>query len=142
MAPKRAAPKRAPPKVHFTVESIDVDGDSIPDGDMVSKYVDGVLVSRKFVPLTKLKRIARNAAAKSRSSSRPPRNAPPNAPRNAPPNAPRNARANAAPDNRVIVQEDTGFGQYIKAGAGMEAGRVATDAVVDGLMGLFGGDDW
>ena len=38
-------------KVQYTIEPIDVDGDGIPDGDLVSKYVNGKLMSRKFVAL-------------------------------------------------------------------------------------------
>jgi hypothetical protein len=145
-------PKKAP-KVQFTVESIDVDNDDIPDGDMVCKYVDGVLVSRKFVPHDTMAEIAVRAGRQSSSrnarmsaaknAAKAPQNAA-KAPQNAAkaPNAGaqklyQNVPDVAQTDKRVIVQEDTGFGQYIKAGAGMEAGRLATDAVVDGLMGLF-----
>lgn len=117
-------------KVQYTIEPIDVDGDGIPDGDLVSKYINGKLLSRKFVPLTKLKKIVDNSSSNvqdnlSKKSKVIYKNLP-----------------NVQDTNKpVLVQDTTGFAQYIKQGAATQAGRLGTDAVVDGIKGLFAGDE-
>ena len=119
-------------KVQYTIEPIDVDGDGIPDGDLVSKYVNGKLMSRKFVALTKLKKIADNSSSKSNvqdNSSKKSKVIYKNLP---------NVQDT---DKPVLVQDTTGIAQYIKQGAATQAGRLATDAVVDGIKGLFAGDE-
>jgi hypothetical protein len=139
------------PREQYTVEPIDVDGDGIPDGDMVTKYVNGKVVSRKFVPMKKIQQIvAKSMASSAASSASRPKKA------RAPPSATQGMvyaswaglGGGCAPTYKrlpevqesnkpVLVQDSTGFAQYVKAGAGMEAGRLATDAVVDGLEDLF-----
>jgi len=119
-------------KEQYTIEPIDVDGDGIPDGDLVSKYVNGKLISRKFVPLTKLKKIADNSSSKTNvqnNSSKKSKVIYKNLP---------NVQDT---DKPVLVQDTTGIAQYIKQGAATQAGRLATDAVVDGIKGLFAGDE-
>lgn len=123
-------------KVQYTVESIDVDGDNIPDGDLVTKYVNGKVVSRKFVPLAKLKQVVKEAEAEAKvaeaktasSSSRTPSGT-----RMVYKNMPSVDKT----DKPVVVAEQTGFGQYLKAGAGTEAGRLITDAIFTGIASLF-----
>lgn len=124
-------------KVQYTVEAIDVDGDNIPDGDLVTKYVNGKVVSRKYVPLKKLKKVVHDAELANENA---------NVSRGATPRTPGGTRIvyknmpNVQDTDRpVMVADQTGFGQYIKAGAGLEAGRIATDAVVSGIASLFSG---
>ena len=121
--------------VTYTVEAIDVDGDGIPDGDLVTKFVNGKVVLRKFVPHEKMKEIADNAAAQQPST--------PKAGRqkrliykNVPATAPDPQR-----NGPVMVADQTGFAQYIKMGAATQAGSLATNAVVDGIAGLFSGGE-
>ena len=119
----------------YTVVTIDVDGDGIPDGDLVTKFVNGKVVSRKFVPHQKMKQIVDNAAAQQPQTPKTGRqkrliykNVPATAPdpqRNGP----------------VMVADQTGFAQYIKMGAATQAGSLATNAVVDGIAGLFSGGE-
>ena len=120
--------------VTYTVEAIDVDGDGIPDGDLVTMFSNGKVVSRKFVPHEKMKQIAEQAA------QQPPT---PKAGRqkrliykNVPATAPDPQR-----NGPVMVADQTGFAQYIKMGAATQAGSLATNAVVDGIAGLFSGGE-
>lgn len=117
-------------KEQYTIESIDVDGDGIPDGDLVTKYINGKVVSRKFVPLTKLKKIAANIQNQNVKT-----------PKSAPKMVYKNIPQVQDTNKPVLIQDKTGFAQYIKAGAGHEAGKLATDAVVDGLKDLFSDDE-
>lgn len=123
-------------KVQYTIEPIDIDGDNKIDGDLVTKYINGKVASRKFVPLKKLKKIVENAAATPKT---------PTTPTSRTPGGSRIVYKNIPDINKtdkpILVADQTGFGQYIKAGAGMEAGRVITDTVVDGISGLFSGDE-
>ncbi len=135
-------------KPRYIVEAIDIDGDKIPDGDLVRKYIGNKLVGQKFVAYDKLKKIADNAVnrgrlerrkteqiAKARGLKRVPserkqrilyKNPPPE---------------NRETTNRVIVQDDTGLGQYLKMGFGVGAGgavgNAVGEAVVDGFAAGF-----
>lgn len=120
-------------KVQYTVEAIDIDGDNIPDGDLVTKYVNGKVVSRKFVPLKKLKKAVKDAQAQQMANNAPPTPRTPGGSRIVYKNMP-NVQDT---DNPVMVADQTGFGQYIKAGAGLQAGSMATEAVVSGIASLF-----
>ena len=120
--------------VTYTVEAIDVDGDGVPDGDLVTMFANGKVVSRKFVPHQKMKEIADNAATLQPAT----------------PKAGRQKRliyknVPAVPDPQrngpVMVADQTGFAQYIKMGAATQAGSLATNAVVDGIAGLFSGGE-
>lgn len=128
-------PPSAKKNVTYTVEAIDVDGDGIPDGDLVTKFVNGKVVSRKFVPHEKMKEIADNAAAQQpatpKAAGRQKRLIYKNVP--AVPDPQRNGP--------VMVADQTGFAQYIKMGAATQAGSLATNAVVDGIAGLFSGGE-
>lgn len=121
-------------KVQYTVEAIDIDGDNIPDGDLVTKYVNGKVVSRKFVPLKKLKKAVKDAQVQQMAND-----AAPATPRT--PGGTRIVYKNMPnvqdTNNPVMVADQTGFGQYIKAGAGLQAGSMATEAVVSGIASLF-----
>ena len=135
-------------KPRYVVEAIDIDGDNIPDGDLVRKYIGNKLVAQKFVAYDKLKKIADKAInkakletrkteemAKARGLKRVPtekrerilyKNPPPE---------------NRDNSNRVIVEQDTGLGQYLKMGFGVGAGAAVGNAVgetaVDGFASGF-----
>lgn len=130
-------PSKKKSKVQYTVEPIDIDGNSTPDGDLVTKYVNGKVVSRKFVPHKKMKQIAQEAVSNAATGNPQPSKAP--TPRT--PGGSRIVYTNM-PDvekteKPVMVSDKTGFGQYVKAGAGITAGSMLTEAVVGGLAGLF-----
>ena len=146
-------PPKAPEFV-YTVEYVDVNKNGVPDAgdvDLVRKYQksgkDGSklkFISQQIVPhetMSKLadkvqQTVAEQKNATKRKSSQTPRKFKtygtlPNV------NASKQAPQQQQP---VMVQDKTGFGHYIKAGAGLEAGRLATDAVVNAIGGLFSGD--
>ena len=167
-AKKKAAAKKpkAADGVRYTVEPIDIDADGVPDGDLVTKYVNGVVESKRFVPLETLKKQIKKEAAKAKKKS------------------PAKKKAVAAPrvnqqpqyqqqpyqqqqqpmgygndygydeqmgynrggpqqpqDSRVLVADDTSFGQYLKQGVGVTAGRIATEQAFNALGSLFSGEE-
>lgn len=111
----------------YTIEAIDVDGDGVPDGDLITKISKGKIVSRKFVPYKKLKEIADTVktsgkvvgAKKLKIQKKRP------------------LPTNEPVTNPVIVQDQTTFGQLIKQGAGREIGKISVDVVADELGKLF-----
>jgi hypothetical protein len=107
----------------FVIEKIDIDGDNIPDGDLVKKYNGSKLVGQKFVAFDKMKEIADEAMYASKEGTKQ---------KVVYQRMPANEE-----DKPVIVKDATHFGQYVKAGAGLEVGRVAVDGLVDALGGLF-----
>lgn len=147
-------------KVQYTIEYIDVNNNGKVDkgdADLVKMYVNGKLQQQYLVPhktmgniasqamnsFTEMKNSKKNTTKKSNKSPlvTPKRNST-KAPKQfeytetiPDPNAPQNQ------NKPVIVQDNTGFVQYVKAGAGLEAGRLATDAVVNALSGLFSSSD-
>jgi hypothetical protein len=129
MAPTKKKATKQKAKEQFTVEPIDIDGDNIPDGDLVTKYVNGKVVSRKFVQLKKLEAIADGVNTTANASSTNTRGANKFVYKQMP-----NITETEKP---VLVQDSTGFAQYMKMGAGLTAGQIATTTVFDGLKGLF-----
>jgi hypothetical protein len=131
-----------PRYVSYSVEAIDVDGDGVPDGDLVTQYVNGKVVSRKFVPHKKMKQIANKAIKAAKQPATPGQ-----------PQTPQQRKrliyksVPQVPDPQkngpVMVADQTGFAQYLKMGAATQAGALATNAVVDGIAGLFssGGEE-
>jgi hypothetical protein len=109
----------------YTVEAIDVTGDNIPDGDLVSKWrikADGskTLVSRKYVRYDVMQDIAKNAATTKKEP------------------AIKTFRGKQPPPTQanepIQVANASSFGQYVKAGAGITLGA---EAVHLGLSALF-----
>lgn len=148
-------------KVQYTVTPIDVDGDNKIDGDLVTQYINGKVASQKFVPLAKMKTALKKAAKKATT----PKKATKKPTTKAPTRTATRKREAAAPvyaedpppqrqtvysnipqdiqqsNNTVMVSDQTGFGQYIKQGAGLEAGRLATNAVVDTVSSFFSSEE-
>lgn len=116
-------------KVQYTIEAIDVDGDGVQDGDLVTKYVNGKIHSRKFVPLAQLKKKLKQTNLKPSIGEKPQKLVYKQ--------VPQNMENTSKP---VIIQESTNFGQYVKAGAGMTVGSLAVNTVFDGLASLFSDD--
>lgn len=137
MAPKTSKPKTKTSKVQYTVTPLDVDGDGIPDGDLVTKYVNGKVETSKYVPLKKLKSEYKKAVA---SASKPKtRTVAAQEPQASQKqvvyrNMPQDIQQS---NNTVMVSDQTGFGQYVKQGAGFAVGGLAVDAAVSAISGLF-----
>ncbi|KAG2424980.1 hypothetical protein HXX76_014138 [Chlamydomonas incerta] len=123
---QKRAKAAAADKAQYTVEPIDIDGDNKMDGDLVTKYVNGEVVSRKFVPFEKLKRVADDAIAAANGGSE--------VQLPVYQNIPANVQGTNQP---VMVADQTGFGQYVKAGAGMAVGSTVVGALFSGLGSLF-----
>ena len=118
-------------KTSYTIEKIDINGDRIPDGDLVTKYVNGKIVARKFVPLKDIKKLAKKkntlqTPVKEKIKLYSIKNL--------------QQTANQG-DNKVVVQNESSFGQYVKMGAGIEVGKLGVDALADGLGNLFSTND-
>lgn len=111
---------------NYTVEAIDVDGDKVPDGDLVTQWKNGKVVSRKFVAYKKMQEVTNQILA-----------APRVAKKKAIKVTKRRPVVTPSAENRVVVQDDTGFMQLVKQGAGREAGSIAINSAVDVLKGLF-----
>lgn len=131
-------------KVQYTVESIDIDGDGIPDGDMVTKYVNGKVHSRKFVPLSKMKQISKDVNKITKKDT--PKTTKPKT-ESSSLRSPKEAKEKIVYKNipdvadtqkPVLIQDTTGFGQYVKAGAGMAVGSAAVNVAIDAFAGMFG----
>ena len=109
----------------FVIEKIDVDGDGIPDGDLVKEYEGDKLLSQKFVPKEKMAEIVDNALNQQNGNSGPKEKI-------VYKNEPQNI------DNKpIVIKDNTNFGQYVKLGAGFEVGRGAVDLLFFGLSELF-----
>ena len=124
-AASKKAPASATGKVHYTFEPLDTDGDGVPDGDLVTKYVDGKVEGRpKFVPLDTMKKKIQEVNQ--------------NAPHTAtgPPVA-----VNQDVNSPVQISDQTSFGQYVKQGAGTALGAIATTTVFNALGSLFDGEE-
>lgn len=120
-------------RVHYVVEAIDVDGDGIPDGDLVKKFDGNKLISQKFVAKKELKKLA--TKVKKANS---------NALKTAVKSPKQRVIYKTPPqtgNQPVVVQQQTNFGEYLKmgvgVGAGAEVGKIAVDAMFDGLSDLF-----
>jgi len=109
----------------FVIEKIDVDGDGIPDGDLVKEYEGDKLLSQKFVPKEKMAEIVDNALNQPKSNSGPKEKI-------IYKNEPQNI------DNKpIVIKDDTNFAQFVKAGIALEVGRGAVDLLFFGLSELF-----
>jgi hypothetical protein len=122
-------------QIQYAIEAIDVDGDGIPDGDLVTQYKNGKIVARKFVPTTKIKKLVESQVkaqdtVQQISAKRIPKS------RNVAVRAqiPENM---ASTQQAIVVQNRSGFGEYVKAGAGVSLGAVAVSGLMSGLAAIF-----
>lgn len=143
-------------QVKYTVEKIDIDGDGIPDGDLVTQWnKDGTRVN-KFVPYKQLKQAvmakAKEAKLKARVNKRATfentnmfNNSNSNANANATTTTTRRSQKLVyktmpdmnTTDKPVVVQDGTSLSQYFKQGVGFGAGMIAVETVFDGIKSLF-----
>lgn len=130
----------------YTVTHIDVDGDGIPDGALVTEYTNKKMTSQKFVPNSKLKTIAKNAIT-TNSSVAAPVNTSYNTNNTNTQQASNKGKQKVVykrmppveqTDQPVMIQNESSFGHYVKAGAGMTVGSTIVNSLVDGLSSLFG----
>lgn len=113
--------------LRYVVEKVDVDGDGIPDGDLVKQYDDDRLLSQRFVPADKMQALAKNATQEAANTGRKEQVVYQRQPLH-------------EEQKPLVIQSDTSFGHYVKAGAGITLGSVAMEGVLSGLGALFSGD--
>jgi hypothetical protein len=114
-----------PPKFTYRVRPIDIDGDNIPDGDLVEKVnAKGQVVSRKFVPKDKMEELAKTLPAPKTTRT----------PKQRVVYKDNNMEAQQQP---VMVADQTSLGNHIKAGFGLGLGASAGQALFDGVASLF-----
>ena len=119
-------------KIRYVVEAIHGDGGELPSGDLIKKFDGKKLVSQKFVPKKKLKKIADDAKKVQKKAEK-----------LGTPNARQKVIYKTAPqqDKQIVVKDNTKFGHLLKVGvgvgAGAEIGMLAVDALVDGIAALF-----
>jgi hypothetical protein len=142
----------------YTVEAIDVDGDGVPDGDLVTKWrikKDGTrtVVQRKFVPTQKIKALVGKAAANASATEEANASVASTKVKVKAKAVAKKTKAKAATSylktfkgqeapatmaqQPVQIQDKTQFAQYMKMGAGLEVGRIAVDTVASAISDLF-----
>lgn len=108
--------------VQFVVEKID----GMPDHDLVIKYKNGKKISQKVIPVDKLKIVSANSLAISKEEKG---------------KKTKIVYANPPTPTQtqqpVIVQNQAGFGEYVKAGFGLGIGEMAAEAMFDGIGDMF-----
>ena len=131
----------------YTVEAIDVDGDGIPDGDLITKWRvkkdnTRTVVQRKFVPIQKIKALVGKAAMATATAAAAAATATAVVATKA--KAPvyvKTFQGKVPPASMeqqpVQIQDKTQFAQYMKMGAGLEVGRIAVDTVASAISDLF-----
>ena len=123
------------------IDGVDYNNDGVIDkkDDIVVKYVNGVEVERK--PLTKkvekqMKAIVEKDKATTITSKQQVRVVYERVPRSK-----RRSNSNMYDDEEgpspVVVKNESTFGHYIKAGAGMTLGSMAVNGIANALGGLF-----
>jgi hypothetical protein len=109
-------------KIRYVIKSVDQDGDGVPDFNIVERYSDNKLLDYKVVPIEKLKKIA----SKVKVSKKP-----------EPKQKVVYAKIPKETDAPIIVQNQSTFGHYVKAGAGLELGSSAMEGLISGIGSLF-----
>ena len=114
--------KKTKKGVQYVIEKID----GMPDHDLVIKYKNGKKVEQKVVAVDTLKAASANSLEKSKNEKgKKTKIVYVNVPN------PKDAK------QPVIVQNQAGFGEYVKAGFGLGIGEIAADAMFDGIADLF-----
>ena len=125
-------------KIQYTIEPLDVDGDGKDDGNLVTKWRDGKVVARKFVPFEKLKALAQKEMMK----GEPPALQKTGKKTNTTTQSPIAFRARIPEnvekvDKPLIVQNRSSFAEYIKAGAGVSLGVHAVNGILGAVSEMF-----
>jgi hypothetical protein len=142
-------PKKKTTGFTYRVSHIDIDGDGIPDGDLIEQIDSkGVVVSRKFVSSDVLQNIVSGVKTKAnqrdiKTGKAPLKRIKSEAPglvvmskkrMNAPvPPPPPPAGVN----NQVMVADNTSFGSSLKGSFALGIGFTAGQMLVEGIAGLF-----
>jgi len=139
-----------PKKNGFTyrVSHIDIDGDGIPDGDLIEKINSkGVVVSRKFVTSDVLDNIVNGVKYNANQHDIKTGKVPSKIKSESPgfvvmPNKRMNAPIQSAPppagsNNQVMVADNTSFGSSLKGAFAWGIGFTAGEMLVEGVAGLF-----
>jgi hypothetical protein len=123
-----------PKKEQYTVEAILVEGTGVPDGDLVTRYINGKVNARMFVPAKTLKVILKDrdgpAAAKPSVGKKPSAAASKFIYARMP-------TMDAANQKAVIVQDKSNMGQLVRTGAAEEVGAVIVTVLFKALASLF-----
>lgn len=120
-------------KIQYTIEQVDVDGDGAHDGNLVTKWRNGKVVGRKFVPFEKLKALtekemmrAEPASSQKKTTTKSPIAFRARIPQNV-----------EKVEKQLIVQNHSSFGEYIKAGAGLSLGMHAVSGILGVVSEMF-----
>ena len=111
--------------VQFVVEKID----GMPDHDLVVKYKNGKKIGQKVVAVEKLKVASANSLEKSKDEKG-------KKTKIVYVKAPHPTQT----QQPVIVQNQAGFGEYVKAGFGLGVGEMAAGLLFDGIGDAFDDD--
>jgi hypothetical protein len=126
--------------IAYVVKSIDLNGDTINDGDLFMKFsyrkrgdvVTAKLLKVKYLNNAEVKKLVKRIVLSSKAGG----GAPPKqiAPQVA---IVENATTPSASGPTVVVEQRTSFGNALTTGVGIGAGAAVGSAVVDGLFGMF-----
>jgi len=130
-------------KYRFLIEKIDIDGDGIPDGDLIKRYLGDKFIDQKFVPIDKYNKL--NDIIKDTNNIKPSKSNPKVKMIYKQKDYTNKINNNQLPtDQRIIVQDNTGFVQKLTSGLGnglgLGIGMAGANAIADGISGLFDGD--
>ena len=112
--------------IRYVVEPIDIDGDGIPDGDLVKEYRGDKMLKQKFVPLKKMEQIFDNAIHKSYRS--------PDRVGEKKEQIIYKREPQHPEDKPLIIKDETSFGQNLKQGLGLGVGVAVGETVVQGIV--------
>lgn len=127
-------------KITYNVLAIDVDGDGIPDGNLIEKIQNGKVVSRKFVEDKKMKTLAKEIKKTENDNKKEKKT-----------RVVFNEKTLNKKDNNVTkenittpqeqpivrVADATTFGQSLKTGAATGIGITAGSMLVNGIASFF-----
>ena len=116
-------------KTQFTVEALVIRGDGIPDGDLVTKYVNGKVKERLFIPFAKMKVILKKTTQDSNNIDKKGKSE-----KFVYVSVPQNMGDS---EKRLIVQSGSKLGHYIKQGGLEEIGAVMVNGLLKILMMMF-----
>lgn len=117
-------------KFTYVVRPLDVDGDGIPDGDLIEKVniKTGEVVSRKFVTSAKSKKIVNSLPRAPVPKTQKQRVVYKDSQIN---------RMEQQQQQPIMVADQTTFGQSLKTGFATGLGREAASSLFDAVGGLF-----
>lgn len=127
-------------KITYNVLPIDVDGDGIPDGDLIEMVKNGKVISRKFVPKEKMKKLAKEIKETEKKNGKEKKTKVifKEKALNKKETPSVNTTATSPTEQPIVrVADATSFGQSLKTGAATGIGITAGSMLVSGIAGLF-----